>query len=115
MAKRRMLATNIIESDSFCSLSTSAQTIYLHLIMNADDDGFVDKWKSLLRYLSVRRTHLDALIDRGFVILLDDDLLLVSDWLVHNKIRLDRYNESRYSDRFDTVEIQPNGRYIKLL
>lgn len=113
MAKRRMLSTSIIESDRFCNLAPSAQTLYIHLLMNADDDGFVDMWKSLLRYLSIRRPHLEALVDAGFVILFDDDLLLISDWLAHNKIRLDRYNEGRYSDRLDTLILQPNGRYIK--
>ena len=113
MAKRRMFATSVVESDSFCTLSPSAQTIYFHLVMNADDDGFVDKWKSLLRYLSLRRSHLDALAERGYVIIFDDDLLIIADWLAHNNIRLDRYNESRYHDRLDTLLLQPNGRYIK--
>ena len=113
MAKRRMFNVSIIESDRFCTLTPSAQALYLHLIMNADDDGFVDMWKSVLRYLSVRRSHLDALEDAGYVIIFDDGLLLISDWLVHNKIRLDRYSSGRHKDRLDTLEIQPNGRYIK--
>ena len=113
MAKRRMFNTSLIESDSFCSLTPSAQSLYLHLVMNADDDGFVDMWKSVLRYMSIRRGHLDTLVDAGYVILFDDDLLLISDWLVHNKIRLDRYSESRYKNRLDTLLIHPNGRYFK--
>ncbi len=113
MAKRRMFNISIIESDSFYALTPSAQTLYCHLIMNADDDGFVDMWKSLLRCLGIRPYHLDSLISAGYVILLDNDLLLISDWLLHNKIRLDRYSESRFKDRLNTVVVQPNGRYIK--
>ena len=113
MAKRRMFNVSIIESDSFCSLPPSAQALYMHLVMNADDDGFVDMWKSLLRYLKTRRQNLDALVDSGYVILFDDGVLLISDWLTHNKIRLDRYTEGRYSDKLDTLITQPNGRYIK--
>ena len=108
-----MLATSIIESDLFYRLTPSSQALYVHLIMNADDDGFVDMWKGILRCLSVRQKALDDLINLGYVIIFDDDLLLISDWLVHNKIRLDRYASGRYKNRLDTLEIHQNGRYIK--
>ena len=55
MAKRRMLSVDLISSDAFCVLSSSAQMLYLHLNMNADDDGVVDKWKAILRYLRVKK------------------------------------------------------------
>ena len=113
MAKRRMLAMSIIESDVFCSLAPSSQTLYLHLIMNADDDGIVDKWKSLLRYLSIRQQHVQPLIETGLVIMLEGDLLLISDWLIHNKIRLDRYGEGRYKDKLETLLMHKDGRYYK--
>lgn len=113
MAKKRMFDTTIIESDSFCQLSKSAQTLYFHLNMLADDDGIVDMWKSLLRYLVVKRVHLDSLIDAGYIIELDSGALLISDWLLHNTIRRDRYNESRYKNDLSTVQILANGRYFK--
>ena len=108
-----MINVSTIESDCFYTLTPSAQALYMHLMMNADDDGIVDMWKSLLRCLSVRAIHLDSLIEKGYVIKLDENLLLISDWLLHNKIRLDKYNEGRYKDKLSTVVIQPNGRYIK--
>lgn len=110
---RRMISGDVVESDVFCSLTPSSQVLYIHLIMNADDDGFVDKWKSILRYLSIRRSRLDDLVRTGYVIIFDDGLLLICDWLRHNKIRLDRYKTGRYSDRLSTLSLQPNGRYIK--
>ena len=113
MAKRRMLDISIIESDRFYMLTPSAQTLYFHLNMNADDDGFVDMWKSLLRCLSIRAEHLNSLIDAGYVIKLDEDALLIADWNLHNKIRRDRYCEGHYKDRLKTVVMQANGRYIK--
>ena len=115
MAKRRMFNVSIIESDRFCSLTPSAQALYLHLIMNADDDGVVDKWKTISRYLRVKREHLDSLVKLGYVIELGDDLLLISDWLVHNKIRKDRYVPSQYSNKLASIKILPTGRYIKEL
>lgn len=113
MAKRRMFAIDVVESDAFCVLKASAQMLYLHLNMNADDDGIVDKWKNTLRYLGVKREHLDALIEAGFVIELESGALLISDWLIHNKIRQDRYVEGRHSIELESVQILPTGRYIK--
>ena len=113
MAKRRMFSIEIVESDAFCIMKASAQMLYFHLNMNADDDGIVDKWKSVLRYLRVKREHLDSLIDAGYVIALDCGALLISDWLIHNKIRQDRYTQGRYSYDLDALQILPNGRYTK--
>ena len=45
--------------------------------MDADDDGFVDKWKSILRYHKIKRTSLDCLLNTGYVIELDGDVLLI--------------------------------------
>lgn len=108
-----MLSTDIIESDSFTTLTPSSQALYLHLNMNADDDGIVDKWKTLLRCLQVRSSCLQPLIDRGFVIALSSDLLLISDWKRHNSIRSDRYVQGRYKKELETVRTHENGRYFK--
>ena len=113
MAKRRMFSIDVLESDVFCTLKASAQVLYLHLNMNADDDGVVDKWKNVMRYLKIRQEHLDALIDAGYVIKLDSGALLISDWLIHNKIRQDRYCERQHSLELDTLRLQPTGRYFK--
>ena len=113
MAKRRMLSIDIVESDEVCLLRASAQMLYLHLNMNADDDGIVDKWKTILRYLRAKREHLDELINAGFIIELDSGALLISDWLLHNRIRQDRYVESRHNIELDTVRLLPTGRYFK--
>lgn len=113
MAKRRMINTEVVLSDVFCNLTPSAQALYYQLNMNADDDGIVDKWKNILRYLRIRQEHLDSLIRLGYVIELESGALLISDWLLHNKIRSDRYVEGRHKDELKTVQIHKNGRYFK--
>ena len=113
MAKRRMFSNEVVESDAFCSLHLSAQSLYFHLCMNADDDGFVDKWKSILRYLKVKSPMLDELIEAGLLIDFPDEVLLVSDWRRHNTIKLDRYAKSSYSHYLTSLLQHPNGRYFK--
>ena len=113
MAKRRMFSVEIVESDVFCSLSPSAQALYIHLGMNADDEGFVDKWKSVLRSLKIKRAVLDSLIGAGYVLEFSSGVLLIADWTRHNKIRADRFTESAYASLLETLDVLENGRYIK--
>ena len=108
-----MLDISIIESDRFCLLTPSAQTLYLHLNMNADDDGIVDMCKNVLRYLRIKQEHLDSLIKAEYVIMLDSGALLISDWLLHNKIKSDRYTQSRYKSELKSLQVLPSGRYFK--
>ena len=42
MAEKRMFSRELVESDDFLDLPLSAQALYLHICMEADDDGFVN-------------------------------------------------------------------------
>ena len=43
MADKRMITRKVTDDDNFLSLSSSAQALYLHLSMAADDDGFCNQ------------------------------------------------------------------------
>ena len=43
MAERRMFTKKVTDDDNFMALSSSAQALYLHLSMSADDDGFCNQ------------------------------------------------------------------------
>ena len=47
MAERRMFAMTIIDSDAFLDMPLSAQSLYFHLCMRADDDGFLNNPKKI--------------------------------------------------------------------
>ena len=49
MAQKRMFNNSVVGSDEFLEMPDSSQNLYFHLSMQADDDGFVDKWKSIMR------------------------------------------------------------------
>ena len=71
MAERRMFTTQVVDSDEFLELPLTAQALYFHLGMRADDDGFVHKPKAVLRTVLAGGEDLDRLVERGFVLLLD--------------------------------------------
>ena len=47
MAKRRMISVDVFETDRFYRLAPSSQCLYVHMILNADDDGLLTMWKVL--------------------------------------------------------------------
>lgn len=47
MASRRMLHTDIIQSDSFLDMPFSAQMLYVQINQSADDDGFCNSARRL--------------------------------------------------------------------
>ena len=66
MAERRMFTTQVVDSDEFLELPLTAQALYFHLGMRADDDGFVHKPKAVLRTVLASGEDLDRLVERGF-------------------------------------------------
>ena len=41
MARRRMFSLDVVDTDAFLDMPSSAQNLYFHLGMRADDEGFV--------------------------------------------------------------------------
>ena len=113
MAKRRMLSIPIVETDKFYNLKSTAQALYLHLNLNADDDGVVDRVKSVMRDTRASAKNYQTLVDEGYIIDLGKGLALITHWNQHNKIKKDRYIPSEYRDMISKIELDSNGRYIK--
>ena len=53
MAERRMFAKTIIDSDAFLDMPLSTQSLYFHLSMRADDDGFINNLRKSNEWLDV--------------------------------------------------------------
>ena len=113
MAKRRMLSIDFCESDRFYMLSPTARMLYVHFILNADDDGFVDKWRTVLRCSRIERRHYLTLRDEGYVIELNEGLIVITDWHRHNTIRADRHIATAYTKELQGLVLDENNRYFK--
>ena len=113
MAKRRMLLENLIESDDFCSLSHTVQALYIHLNMSADDDGLVGNPYRIMRSLGIPKKNINVLVDTGYVIQFESEVIAITHWLSHNRIKKDRYTPTRYTKEFSTLKIKDDAIYIK--
>ena len=114
MAERRMFAKNIIESDAFYDLSAEEQVLYLHLGMNADDDGIVDNAKTITRSCGFKADVLNSLVEKRFLIELKHGLILIKHWKINNYVQKDRYKPTAYSEEFADVTLKENGSYTEI-
>lgn len=91
MSKRRMLSSDITNSDSFIEMDLPTQAVYCHLVISADDDGFINSSLRTIRAIGGSKEHIDTLIAKRFLIPFDSGILLVRHWKIHNQIQKDRY------------------------
>lgn len=99
MANRRMFSKTITNSSRFLMMSQSAQALYFHLGMNADDDGFCEHF-SLMRMTDSKPDDLKILQAKGFVTVFDERVLVLMDWRENNYLRGDRYTPSKYLETY---------------
>lgn len=98
MAQKRMFALSVIDSDEFLDLPLSAQALYFHLSMRADDDGFINNHKRIKRTIGCSDKDLHSLINSKFIIPFDSGVIVIRHWKMHNYIQKDRYKETVYSN-----------------
>lgn len=111
MAERRMFAKTIIDSDAFIDMPVTARLLYYDLAMRADDDGFVNSPKKIMRMIGASQDDLSILILRKFIIPFDSGVVVIKHWRIHNYIQKDRYHPSKYEDEKSMLSIQENGAY----
>ena len=110
MAERRMMAKSIIETDMFLDMPTSCQCLYFHLLLRADDDGFISNPKSIVRTLSASADDLKLLIAKQYLIGFESGVVVIKDWKIHNYIRNDRYKASSVPER-ELLNIRKDKAY----
>ena len=111
MAERRMFAKTIIDSDAFLEMPLTAQSLYFHLSMRADDDGFTNNPKKIQRMIGACDDDLRLLIDKKFVISFDSGIVVIKHWKLHNYIQKDRYRETVYKEEKSMLKVKENKSY----
>ena len=106
MAKRRMFSLDIVNTDEFMDLPCSAQALYFHLGMRADDDGFISNPRRVFQNIGAKASDLKKLAEKEYVVLFDSGVCMIRDWKTNNFVRKDRYTPTRYQREKDSL---PNG------
>lgn len=113
MAKRRMISSDVVSTDAFLGMSLRARELYVHLNLEADDDGFISSALKVTRMVGASKKHLCELVDKGYLIAFDGGLHLVTHWLLNNQIRKARYVPTIYQK--EKALVTTKGKVYRLL
>lgn len=111
MAEKRMFSSNVIDSDAFLDMSPTARLLYYDMGMRADDDGFIDSPKKIMRIIGASDSDLKELIDNGFVLRFDSGVIVIRHWYVNNRVRRDTYHETIYTEEKSRLLLEKNNVY----
>lgn len=111
MAEKRMFTKKITDSDAFLEMPLSAQCLYFHLNMNADDDGFVNSPKRTMKLIGASEDDLKLLFAKAFVLGFDSGVIVIKHWRMHNTLQKDRYKPTDYQEEFAQLGFKKNKSY----
>ena len=108
MAEKRMFSRELVESDQFLELPLSAQGLYMHICMEADDDGFVNNANRIRKVVEASQEDYRTLFDRGYLLQMANGLVVVAHWKICNSIRKDRYKPTVHQSEYKKLKVCDN-------
>ncbi len=106
-----MFTMQICDSDAFLDMPLSAQCLYFHLAMRADDDGFIDNAKRVMKIVGAKDDDMNVLIGKHFVLTFENGVMVIKHWRMHNTISKSRYHGTKYQDEKAMLLLKENGSY----
>ena len=114
MADRRMFTKKVTDDDNFMSLSSSAQALYLHLSMSADDDGFCNQVSTSMFKAHASMQDLQALLEKRYIYQFENGVIVIKHWRMANALRKDRYTPTTFQEELSKLQLKDNGSYTWL-
>ena len=111
MAEKRMLTRKVTDDDNFVALSSSAQALYLHLNLGADDDGFCNQISTAMFKAHASVQDLEALLEKRYLLQFENGVIVIKHWRMANALRKDRYTQTTFKDELAKLKVKENGAY----
>lgn len=93
-----MVSKTIMQTQKFLRLPLETQALYVHLVINSDDDGIVEAFP-VVRMIGASEDSLGLLVIKQFIKPLNQDMVyFITDFNEQNKIRPDRHKPSIHRD-----------------
>lgn len=109
-----MFSKQITDMDTFLDMPATAQNLYFHLNMHADDDGFLGNVKTIRRMVGASEDDQKLLIAKQFLIMFPDGVVVIRDWHIHNYIQKDRYHQTIFTEDKKLLQLS-SKRYQMIL
>ena len=110
-----MFAKTIVTSDAFLDMPSTTRCLYFTLAMFADDDGFVNNPKSIMRQIGASTDDMNVLLAKKFILSFDSGIIVIKHWKIHNYIQKDRYKETKYLEEKATLSLDDKGAYTECI
>lgn len=107
-----MFSQVIIDSDFFLDMPLSTQSLYFHLSMRADDEGFINNPKKIQRMIGCSDDDFKLLIAKEFIIPFQSGIVVIRHWKIHNYIRSDRKKDTIHLSELAQLSEGDSGEYI---
>ena len=108
---RTMYSDQITRSDAFLSMPSSTRELYFQLLSDADNDGFIDKVKSIIRMIGASADDYNLLVFKRFLIEFESGVIVIKHWRIHNLMRMDRYKPTVYQAELAMLDLKENKAY----
>jgi hypothetical protein len=79
--------------------------------MRADDDGFNNGFKRIMKISNTSEDDLKILIAKRFIIPFETGVIVIKHWRMHNYLRNDRYKPTAYQEEKARLQVKENGAY----
>ena len=106
-----MFTKKVTDDDNFMGLSSSAQALYFHLSMAADDDGFCNQVNAAMFKAHASVQDVEALLEKRYVYQFDDGVIVIKHWRMANALRKDRYTPTAFQEDLAKLRLKKNGVY----
>ena len=81
--------------------------------MFADDDGFINNPKSIVRQIRASNDDMNVLIAKKYILMFESGIIVIKDWKVHNYIQKDRYKETQYIEEKKQLFLTKDKAYTQ--
>lgn len=106
-----MFNKQITNSDDFLEMPVSSQCLYFHLSMNADDEGFVNNWKSIMKLSGSKEDDIKVLIAKQYIIPFETGVIVIRHWRLNNYLRSDRFTPTNHQKELANLTLDENMVY----
>jgi hypothetical protein len=113
MAKRRMFSDSVVGTDDFMDMPIGSKLLYFYLGMYADDDGFVDKPRQIMKTIGATEDDMKVLVTKKYLICFDSGVIVIRHWRLNNYLRTDRYTETIHLEEKSQLKRLENGVYAQ--
>lgn len=84
MADRQTISKSLVSSDIFLNLPYSAQNLYFHLCIRANESGYINNARAVMRATRCKEQDLETLIEQEYIEKCSDYNYKIYHWSEHN-------------------------------